>query len=575
MMSSSRVGGAQEVGGTVRDAATSEPVRGAVVVLLGPNRELLARTITSSTGSFRLTQAGATTLRVIRIGYSPYEGPVTAGSALAITLTPLGTSLRAVAVTTRPVCPARQDQREALALWSSATDALLAMVVGSTESADSGTVVQLLYDRMLGTDGRRLVRQSTRRVVTGNTAPIRADRSPEDFVEDGYVVRRGDVTTYHGPDPEVLLDSSFAETHCLSIRRDERGHPGEVGVVFGPTRDRDSIPDIAGVLWLARAPLSLRSMTFAYRGVDPAIMEIEAGGRLDFETLSNGLPIIRSWHIRSPKVAFRRSFRTVAGRTVFGQMAVVHEVHETGGLIADGRLGDGTHFTAPLATLGGRVLNERTDDPARAARVTVDSTDLVSLTDGRGQFSFEGVLPGPYTLRVRDSITIHPVRVDSAQNIVPDTSAVMQVVTRVATVEVEARLGVVAPVDVRLPWRAPVGGCGPLEQTPQRYVVAGTVVTRHRLPVPNARVRLSWADTTRRTTVETQVEGLTGPGGGFIMCGIPGDMKLGTRVITASGAVHHGSSTVSRLGPDGQSRLRSANLRAVRIVLSPDSSGKP
>ena len=86
---------------------------------------------------------------------------------------------------------------------------------------------------MLGIDGRRLVRQSTQRVVTGNTAPIRADRDPEDFVEEGYVVQRGEVMTYHGPDPEVLLDSSFAATHCLSIRRDERGHPGEVGVVFG------------------------------------------------------------------------------------------------------------------------------------------------------------------------------------------------------------------------------------------------------------------------------------------------------------------------------------------------------
>ncbi len=256
-------------------------------------------------------------------------------------------------------------------------------------------------------------------------------------------------------------------------------------------------------------------------------------------------------------------------------MAVVHEVHETGGLIADGRLSDGTHFAAPLATLGGRVLNERTDEPVRLATVTVDSTDMASLSDGRGQFSFEQVLPGPYTLRVRDSITIHPVRVDSAQNIVPDTSAVMQVVTRVATVEVEARLGVVAPIDVRLPWREPVGGCGPLPAAARRYVVAGTVVRQDSLPVPNARVRLSWADTTRRSTFETQVEGVTDRGGGFIMCGIPGDMKLGTRVITASGAVHHGSSTVTRLGPDGQSRLRSANLRAVRIVLSPDSTRRP
>ena len=82
---------------------------------------------------------------------------------------------------------------------------------------------------MLTIDGRQVVRQSTQRVITDNASPIRADRDPEEFVEHGYVVRRGNVTTYYGPDPEILLDSSFAATHCLSIRIDERGPSGRSG----------------------------------------------------------------------------------------------------------------------------------------------------------------------------------------------------------------------------------------------------------------------------------------------------------------------------------------------------------
>lgn len=62
----------QSIGGTVRDAATSGPVSGAVVMLLGANREPLARTITSSSGAFRLSGENAAVLRVIRIGYTPH-----------------------------------------------------------------------------------------------------------------------------------------------------------------------------------------------------------------------------------------------------------------------------------------------------------------------------------------------------------------------------------------------------------------------------------------------------------------------------------------------------------------------
>src|SRR5687768_11995343 len=99
----------QSIGGTVRDAATSGPVSGAVVMLLGATREPVARTITSSSGAFRLSGENAAVLRVIRIGYTPFEQRVdgSTGTVISIELVPLGTRLRPVAVNTQPVCPAR------------------------------------------------------------------------------------------------------------------------------------------------------------------------------------------------------------------------------------------------------------------------------------------------------------------------------------------------------------------------------------------------------------------------------------------------------------------------------------
>ena len=563
-----QAGGAQDVGGTVRDAATSEPVRGAVVVLLGPNRELLARAITSSSGTFRIRDSSAAMIRVMRIGYSPHERrlePATRGH-VSITLTPLGTSLRPVAVNTRPVCPARQDQREALAVWSSATDGMLAMVVASTDSSQGGKVIQLLYNRLLTNDGRQVVRQSTQRVITDNATPIRADRDPEEFVEHGYVVRRDNVMTYYGPDPGILLDSSFAATHCLSIRTDARAHPGEVGVAFVPTRDRDSIPDISGVLWLTRAPMALKSLTFEYRGVDQAIVDVRAGGRLDFETMSNGVPVIRSWHVRSPKLFYRRAGRLVNRQWVVGERAFAGELHETGGLIAAGQLADGTILATPLATLGGRVLNARTTEVVPGATVTIDSTDQATVTDGRGQFSFEQLLPGPHTIRVRDSVAVFAVKVDSARNIVPDTTIIQQVVRRVATTKVEARLGHVSPVDLRLPWRDRLGGCGGAESVERRYTVLGAVLTPDSIPVPDAHVRLSWADSSRGSTVETMVETVANVAGVFLVCGIPGETRLTSRVITTSGRVSEGTATLQRV-VDEDKRLNN-NLRAIKLVVS-------
>jgi hypothetical protein len=550
--------GAQEISGVVRDSVSGATIRGAVVTVLGANRQQLARGLTSSSGSFRLPLGTGSVVRVIRIGFLPTEIPVdSSGTRLTIIMRPAGRMIAAVSIVANPLCPRRADQDQALALWSAATDALLAIVVASEDSAHTGLVTQLLFNRRLIND--RVAWQSTRRTVTGNVSPIRADRHPDAFVEEGYVVEREGGFTYYAPDPEVLLDSSFAATHCLSLRTD--GPPGLTGVAFAPTSNRRNRPDIAGTLWLSRAPLALHSLEFLYRGVPQAILDVRAGGRLEFLTPSDDVPIISRWHVRSPRL---RGVRTMdRDNRVRLRYPVAWEVYETGGLIADGELAGGTSWSTPLATLRGRVRNAVADEPVRNARVTLDSTDQAALTDSAGNFYFEHLLPGPHVLRVIDSIQVRGELVNDSGQVVPDT-VVMQRVTRSASQSIDVGLAAGGPLVVTLPWRAPVSGCGPYVNE-KRFFVLGTVRTSTGSIAPNVPIQLSWADTLRGTRVETTVEARADSTGGFVMCGIPADEWLATRAVGPTGTVHTGRSriTSSDRAPGPVSRT----TRALRITI--------
>jgi hypothetical protein len=562
---------AQDLVGTVRDSVTRAPVRGAVVMLLDAGRTPVAQVLTSASGTFRLRRLPATTFRVIRIGYSPVEFPMDrlSAGAIDIAMIALGNRLPVISVRTSPVCPERRDSREALALWSAATDGLYALVAATDSSGQPGTVTQLLYDKLLDDNGRRVVRQSVQIVQTGNVAPIRADRSPEDFVRDGYVERNSNSTTYYAPDPATLLDTTFAATHCLSLRNDQRGHPGQVGVTFTPARGREQIPDIAGVLWMDRSPLALRSLEFEYRGVDQLEMDVRTGGQLNFETLTNGVPIIRSWHVRSPRLAWMDAVRRVRGlEPVRERVPMIVSRHETGGLIAVGRLADGTAWSAPLAHVAGRVMNSRTGEPVPHATVTLDSTDYRTTTDSAGQFLFEGVLPGPYVARVADSLTIFRRRIDDMGSIVLDT-AVLQFVARTSTTDVTASIGHTESLELSLPWRAPVGSCYGYNDREPRFVVTGHVLTPDSIPLGLAKLYFRWADTTRQSVSGTAIYTRSEPDGLFQTCGIPGGRDIQTEVSARDGFRYLGTASVPLVDYDANGRRRDSNLRKITIVVSP------
>jgi hypothetical protein len=563
-----RLAAGQDVAGVVRDAQTQAPLPGAVVMLLGADRQAVARALTSRSGHFRLRRDPSELLRVIRIGYAPQELPIAeiGDRAITVDLVPLGNRLPPVTVSASPVCPRRADQREALALWTAVTEALSALVVASEADAATDTVIQLVYSRLLDRDDGRIVRQSWRRVVTGNVAPIRAERSATEFARSGYVTSSEGRTTYFGPDPQVLLDPRFADTHCLSLRSDERRHPGEVGVAFAPVIGRDSVPDIAGVLWLTRRPLTLRAIEFEYRGVDPIIRDARAGGRLELETLENGVPIIRTWHIRSPRIRYFAAGGVSRGRAfVDDSVATIAELREDGGWIVSGTLADGTRFKANLATVRGRVLDE-TGRGVPHALVALDSTDAATSTNSGGEFALDAILPGPYTLRVRDSLFVPKLTVGADGALVPDT-ALHQVFTRAAMLQVNAAASGPTFAELRLPPQTAIRAC---ESPPNGHLpvtVYGEVITTDSIPLPNAGVRMLWADS-RSQSSELLIRTRTDDRGRFVVCGLPTDARISVHVETSANEFYEGTMTVPARLPDadpGTGALRRITLTVARL----------
>ena len=81
--------------------------------------------------------------------------------------------------------------------------------------------------------------------------------------------RRMLVRNFFAPDADVLLDESFATSHCFRLAADDTSHRGQIGLAFTPApgRGRDTLVDVAGVIWIDRATPALRSLEFLYTGL--------------------------------------------------------------------------------------------------------------------------------------------------------------------------------------------------------------------------------------------------------------------------------------------------------------------
>jgi carboxypeptidase family protein len=401
---------AQRVRGTVRDSLSRQPIGGAVVWLTDGGGKFLARSIADERGQFAVIHvAGATQLHVVRIGFRPVIVPVGRTSADTLVEVSMGSiplTLDTVASLRRRVCPGEKGTNAALSLWEQARAALMASVVARDVGAPALELKS--YSRNLDPRTHEISDQRVHlRLVTGDRSYVAA-RPAGEFVSEGYMEEKHGDRTFYAPDDVVMLDQTFAETHCLHVVAGTGAHAGEVGIGFDPVADRirDTLVDVKGVLWLSPSEHALRSLEFNYTD-----LEREAdlsGGEIQFNVMPNGAPMVTRWVIRSARLSVIDPV-TLPGikRKLFDRRdrknVRLVGIHEDGGIVVSATWMDGRQWRdSTLRIVSGQLIAEG-NAPVAGMSVWLDDAPDTTLTDAAGNFTLTGVLPGTYMLMASDS----------------------------------------------------------------------------------------------------------------------------------------------------------------------------
>ena len=402
-----RAASGQRIRGTLRDSATGAPIAGAVVWATDSAGRFLARSVSVDSGAFAVPRLnGAAQLHVLRIGYRPRDLPAPADTAESLVVRMVAVPLELAAVEARGarVCPGERASAAALELWSQVRSALYASVVA--REANPPRITMLSYTKTLEPVRHTVIDDSMSTKDLVADAPYVAARPAWSFASEGYMTETSGERTFYAPDADVLLDSSFAATHCLRNVPADRRHPDAVGVAFDPidTRGRDTLVDIAGVLWLDPRRAALQSIDFTYTGLEPAASD-RSGGEVVFTVNAHGAPMVSRWEIRSVELATDdpRPLDPVRHRPPPRaeriRLHVVHEFRTGGQLLSIVWASDEGIEGAAIA---GTVSDEN-GRSVRGARVWIaDRSDTV-VTDAQGRFAIAGVVPGHYVAMAADS----------------------------------------------------------------------------------------------------------------------------------------------------------------------------
>jgi hypothetical protein len=296
----------QVVRGRLLEAGSDAPVAGALVLLEDSNGTRVQQGVSSAEGRYSLhaAAAGHYTLRVLRIGYLPFEKGIVlqSGEYLNRTLVLGGSpvSLPEISVAGTSMCGdrARGDTLSS-ALWTQAGTALA--ITAQTVTSQSYRFQSELENRNIDRLGN-VSDVAALNELNISAWPVRAP-PPDTLLAVGFVENIDDMVqgpTWYGPDAEFLLSEPFFIGHCFWTVPPGEGQPPEwVGLAFEPGV-RDSRTDIKGTLWLDRKSAQLRRLEFQYTRVPKWARGFEAGGELAFAPLPAGGWIVQRWLLRVP-----------------------------------------------------------------------------------------------------------------------------------------------------------------------------------------------------------------------------------------------------------------------------------
>ena len=400
--------GAQAVRGRVLQPDSTAPAAGVLIAVSDARGSEIARVMSNERGEFLLALPGAGRfdLRALRVGYRPTAVPpfsVASGDTAFVRIVLSRDLVRLTAVTVRRSddCRAR-DQGGALVadVWEEARKALLAAQTPRT----GGTLIAewIQYDRQIDSTGRRVLDQVVHLSRSPSDQPFRS-RDADLLAREGYVVEDSTGVSYFAPDAHVLLSESFASTHCFQLAEAPPGEPGLIGLAFRPVAAALRRRDIVGTFWIDRTSAELRAIDFAFTGLPAEAERADAGGRVEFTPLPDGVWLVSRWEIRMPELE-RVQAGSIAGRRVrvVGSSIRLRGAKVVGGEITRVERDRSVIYRARGSSLAVRLLPQGGGSPALSAgtRVRLDGTDYQAATDSAGIALFPLVLPGRYRVAV-------------------------------------------------------------------------------------------------------------------------------------------------------------------------------
>jgi carboxypeptidase family protein len=410
LVSQAALARAQYIRGVVHDAADGRPIAGAVVVVIDSGGAAVTRGITNAEGLFAVTRPSRPSmLHILRIGYRPRDLVISSADRdlTDVSLAQLPSVLEAVRVTDKPTCPGGEGSSAAFALWEQARAGLLAAVV--TSEANPSYARALTFDRQLS-EPDSIVQAQHLEPVEGYTArPFRASAPAAFLAEHGFMAEDSTGRTFYGPDAEVLVDTSFAASHCFRLHPTDSSRRDQVGLEFTPAPGRDTLVDVSGVIWIGSVSPALRSLQFRYTGLEPAAMRSGAGGEVVFREVANGAVFVERWTLRLPTLTRRQigasppqpvaPGRDRSSRTDLRVLAM----KEVGGRVTDARWVDGVTWHELPSGISGIVAREGSDAPIAGAQISLGAIFEATESDAHGQFVLAPVIPGRYALTVIDT----------------------------------------------------------------------------------------------------------------------------------------------------------------------------
>ena len=410
---------AQVIRGVVTDRSTGSPIRGAFVALLRQDGRQATGVLTGNAGEFVFrAPAGTYSLRAERIGHQTTNVPAFTIAAeqthtVNIQLDIAALQLSAITVRTDARCDRVEGSRETAAVWDEARKALTvtAWVEGSTAAVFRVRLTERELDAGLREVGSPEIRFSS-------SAGKRAFRTIDhDSLERfGYVFLRGEDRYFIGPDAELLLSNSFLSQHCFRlVRRNDRR--GMIGLAFEPIRGR-TVPDIRGALWLDEGSAELRFVEYGYTGNPAYTDERYAGGRIEFDQLSNGAWIVRRWWIRAPQLVREQGQSEVRSAGA----------RETAGEVLDAQVaGTAPTVMVPRVSVTGFVFDSVRGRPLEGASIYLSGTPFQTTSGVAGRFTLDSIPAGEYGISFEhpflDSLPIYPgprsLRVEPGMTLLP------------------------------------------------------------------------------------------------------------------------------------------------------------